>query len=120
MQATSSPAPSASIVLTAVGAAGGEAACREWSACCLDTPDPFRRRTHVEALRHDEQTMTKHRPPPPGPRLLRIRAAAAALRVSEKTVRRLIERGELRPHRIGRALRVSEEDLGLYLSRCRA
>ena len=64
--------------------------------------------------------MTKHRPSTSGPRLLRISEAAADLRVSEKTVRRLINRGELRPHRIGRALRVSGEDLSLYLSRCRA
>ena len=56
-------------------------------------------------------------PPPP---LLTVAAAADVLNVSVKTVRRLIDRGDLRPLRIGRALRVSAEDLTLYLHRIRS
>jgi excisionase family DNA binding protein len=43
--------------------------------------------------------------------LLDVPAVARRLDVSEKTVRRLIARGELRAHRIGRLLRISEEEL---------
>lgn len=43
--------------------------------------------------------------------LLDIPAVARRLDVCDKTVRRLIARGELRAHRIGRLLRVSEEEL---------
>jgi excisionase family DNA binding protein len=40
---------------------------------------------------------------------------ARRLNVSEKTVRRLIVRHELRAYRIGRQLRISEEELMRYL-----
>lgn len=52
--------------------------------------------------------------------LLSIMQAADILNVSTKTVRRLIKRGELRPHRIGRAVRLSTEDLSVYLLRIRS
>jgi excisionase family DNA binding protein len=32
-----------------------------------------------------------------------------------KTIRRLIDRGELRQHRFGRAIRVSEDDLAVFI-----
>jgi excisionase family DNA binding protein len=51
--------------------------------------------------------------------LLDIPAVAARLGVSSKTVRRLIGRRELTVHRIGRLLRVSDEDLGSYIVRQR-
>jgi excisionase family DNA binding protein len=51
--------------------------------------------------------------------LLDIAAIAARLGVSTKTVRRLIERGELAVHRIGRQLRVSAADLHSYVARQR-
>jgi excisionase family DNA binding protein len=41
------------------------------------------------------------------------------LGVSTKTVRRLIAAGSLHVHRIGRAVRVSEEDLRSYLNSMR-
>jgi excisionase family DNA binding protein len=47
--------------------------------------------------------------------LLDVPAVARQLDVSEKTVRRLIARGELRAHRIGRLLRISEEELGRFI-----
>jgi excisionase family DNA binding protein len=59
---------------------------------------------------------------PNGPRnqgehgqLLDIPAVARRLDVCDKTVRRLIARGELRAHRIGRLLRVSEEELRRFI-----
>lgn len=55
----------------------------------------------------------------PRPRLLSIDETALELHVSTKTVRRLIERGDLMAHRIGRCLRLSEADLRLYLNRAR-
>jgi excisionase family DNA binding protein len=51
--------------------------------------------------------------------LLDVPAVARRLDVSEKTVRRLIARGELRAHRIGRLLRISEEELGRFLDSSR-
>ncbi len=44
-------------------------------------------------------------------RFYSIKKVAAALDVSEKTVRRMIARGELRAHRVGRQLRIAESDL---------
>ena len=51
--------------------------------------------------------------------LLDVPAVAHRLDVSEKTVRRLIARGELRAYRVGRLLRVSEEELGRFLAASR-
>jgi excisionase family DNA binding protein len=53
------------------------------------------------------------------PRLLAVSEVAALLQVSPKTVRRWIERRELRTHRLGRQLRVSEEDLAAFLGQRR-
>lgn len=57
----------------------------------------------------DDQNMT--------PLLLTLGGAAAALSVSPRTVRRLLEAGELTPIRIGRSLRVSTADLQVYIDR---
>jgi excisionase family DNA binding protein len=51
--------------------------------------------------------------------LLKIEQVADILSISIKTARRLIERGELRSHRIGKAIRVSREDLRAYLNATR-
>ena len=51
--------------------------------------------------------------------LLSVQAVADLLGVSTKTVRRLFARGDLKPHRIGGSLRISEEDLRAYLAHCR-
>ena len=59
-------------------------------------------------------------PPSRLPRLLDLPDAAKALRVSVKTVRRWIEQRELRVHRLGRQLRISEEDLAAFVNRSRA
>lgn len=58
--------------------------------------------------------------PKPRLRLLSVDETALELNISTKTVRRLIERGELLVHRIGRCLRVREDDLLLYLRGSRA
>ena len=53
------------------------------------------------------------------PRLLTVRAIADRLQVAEKTIRRLITAGELPTHRIGGCVRVSEDDLLVFLSMAR-
>jgi excisionase family DNA binding protein len=53
--------------------------------------------------------------PARSPRLLSVQAVAAYLDMSEKTVRRLVARGDLPSHRIGRLLRISEPDLRAFL-----
>jgi excisionase family DNA binding protein len=50
------------------------------------------------------------------PRLLTVPEVAAGLRVSTKTVRRMVEKGEIQAVRIGRAIRISEAD---YVCRTR-
>jgi excisionase family DNA binding protein len=52
-------------------------------------------------------------------RLLTIQAVAADLNVSMKTVRRLIEDGKLQVHRIGRAIRIAEDELVLFVHRAK-
>ena len=53
------------------------------------------------------------------PRLLAVTDVAQRLQVSSKTARRWIERRDLRTHRLGRQLRVPEEDLVAFLSQRR-
>jgi excisionase family DNA binding protein len=48
--------------------------------------------------------------------LLSVASVAERLDVSSKTVRRVIAAGKLRAHKVGRQVRVSEEDLALYLA----
>lgn len=55
----------------------------------------------------------------PPPHMLDVAAVAQHLDVSTKTVRRLITAGELPAHRIGRSLRISADDLHLFLKRRR-
>ena len=45
------------------------------------------------------------------PRLLTIPEVADHLKISTKTVRRWIDRGDLHAYRVGRQLRIAEEDL---------
>ena len=47
--------------------------------------------------------------------LLTISEVAEVCRLSTRTVRRWIERGELPAHRLGRQLRISEKDLKIFL-----
>lgn len=61
-------------------------------------------------------------PPPPAmrPRLISVVDVADRLGVSEKTVRRMITRGDLPAHRIGKLLRVSEQALETLLTHSQA
>jgi len=52
-------------------------------------------------------------------RLFSIKGIGPLVGVSSKTIRRWIERGELHFHRLGRQLRISEEDLLAFLSKHR-
>jgi len=58
--------------------------------------------------------------PSPLPRLLVLRDVARTLQVSIRTVRRWVELGDLRVHKLGRQLRVSEEDLVAFISKRRS
>ncbi|MBR0649632.1 helix-turn-helix domain-containing protein [Roseomonas terrae] len=51
--------------------------------------------------------------------MLSVAAIAERLDVCERTVRRLIQAGHLKPLRVGRCLRISEEDLQTYMAGCR-
>ena len=51
------------------------------------------------------------------PDFLTIDEIAQRLKVSTKTVRRWIDRGELRVYRLGGQIRVSEEDLFLFMNK---
>jgi excisionase family DNA binding protein len=53
------------------------------------------------------------------PRFLSVHEVHEQLGVSAKTVRRWIERGELHVHRLGRQLRISEEDLAAFIAQYR-
>jgi excisionase family DNA binding protein len=44
-----------------------------------------------------------------------VTEAATALRVSTKTVRRMLDRGELDCVRVGRLVRIRAEDIGHYI-----
>ena len=63
-----------------------------------------------------ENAGTKTDPSPEqAERFLSIAEVAVRLDVSEKTVRRMIERGDLRAHPVGRLIRVAERSLAAYL-----
>jgi excisionase family DNA binding protein len=53
------------------------------------------------------------------PRMLAVTDIAETMRVSTRTVRRWIDSGDLRVHRLGRQVRVSEEDLAAFLNQRR-
>ncbi len=55
----------------------------------------------------------------PSAKLLTVRQTAEILLVCDKTVRRLINAELLRAMRVGRSLRISDDDLQVYLARCR-
>lgn len=50
-------------------------------------------------------------------RLLRVQEVAEAMRVSNMTVYRLIQSGELVATRVGRSYRIRERDVDAYLTR---
>jgi len=56
----------------------------------------------------------------PGPRLLSVATVALHLGVSEKTVRRLVDDGQLPTHRVGRLIRISETDLAAFIAHSRS
>lgn len=54
---------------------------------------------------------------PAGDRLLTVSEVAAAMRVSNMTIYRLIKSGELPAVRVGRNYRIREGDVAAYLAR---
>ena len=79
---------------------------KDWSSG-VPGDHPMQRRIRVKRL----APLQSSRPMP----LHDVPAIARRLNVSEKTVRRLIDRNELRAYRIGRQLRISEEELIRFL-----
>jgi excisionase family DNA binding protein len=53
--------------------------------------------------------------PSPVARLLTVAEAATALRVSTKTIRRMLDRGELRRVSVGPLIRIHAEDIEQYI-----
>ncbi len=83
-------------------------------------------RDHTSPASQERDATPRRRATPPQPvtaarlpRLLAVNEVAQLLQVSTKTVRRWIERRELRTHRLGRQLRVAEEDLAAFLGQRR-
>ncbi len=60
-------------------------------------------------------TVPKTMPPETTDRLFTVQGVAHRLRVSTKTVRRWVASRELPAHRLGRQLRISEQDLRRFL-----
>ena len=56
-----------------------------------------------------------HKSQRPAPEFLTVEQIADQLAVSRMTIYRLVERGELPAHRIGRSIRVREKDFDAYL-----
>lgn len=52
----------------------------------------------------------------PVPRLLSMQDLAERLSVSSKTISRWIASGDLRAHRLGRQIRIAEEDANVFVA----
>lgn len=59
---------------------------------------------------------TKHAPPAEPTQALSLTRAAARLDVGERTVRRMVDRGDLPTIRVGRLVRVLEADVERFLA----
>jgi excisionase family DNA binding protein len=68
---------------------------------------------------HPSRPPRRDPPARPMPRLLTVDQVAEYLAVCSRTVRRRIVEGELTVHRIGRSLRIAEDDLRRYLAGAR-
>ncbi len=55
----------------------------------------------------------------PLPALYSITETAELLKVSHRTVRRWIEKGDLTAHRFGRQIRITDSDLVAFIRQCR-
>jgi excisionase family DNA binding protein len=64
-------------------------------------------------------TDRRRREPATLPRLLTVPQAADALSVCERTSWRWIEAGEIEIYRLGRVVRIAEDELVRFLERCR-
>ena len=64
-------------------------------------------------------TDRRRRGPATLPQLLTVPQSADALKVCERTVWRWIEAGEIETYRLGRAVRIAEDELVRFLERSR-
>ena len=55
----------------------------------------------------------------PLPALYSVAETAKFLKVSPRTVRRWIEKGDLTAHRFGRQIRITDSDLVTFIRQCR-
>ncbi len=55
----------------------------------------------------------------PLPGLYSVTETAKLLKVSPRTVRRWIEKGDLKMHRFGRQIRITDSDLVTFIRQCR-
>ncbi len=55
----------------------------------------------------------------PLPALYSVTETAKLLKVSPRTVRRWIEKGDLTAHRFGRQIRITDSDLVTFIRQCR-
>ncbi len=55
----------------------------------------------------------------PLPALYSVTETAKLLKVSPRTVRRWIEKGDLTVHRFGRQIRITDSDLVTFIRQCR-
>lgn len=80
-----------------------------------------RRSTHraLELRAGDAGALAQQQGEDPLPILHSISTVARRLDVSEKSVRRYIERGRLPAYKIGGQIRIAEEDVRAFLSLCR-
>jgi excisionase family DNA binding protein len=76
-----------------------------WASKTLDLNEPS------EPARFDAAGAVRARPTSVAS-LMTVAEAATALRVSTKTIRRMLNRGELRRVKVGRLVRIREDDIG--------
>ncbi len=55
----------------------------------------------------------------PLPALYSVTETAKLLKVSPRTVRRWIKKGDLKVHRFGRQIRITDSDLVTFIHQCR-
>ena len=72
----------------------------------------------LRSVRTSPGTVSLPDPVSPAPPLLCVEDAAVVLKVSSKTIRRLVARGDLRAVRIGRSVRIPSSEIDRLISAC--
>lgn len=85
----------------------------------FDSLSAYVRHVERQLCCHLEPSVERMSRPQHQLQLLSVKQVASHLGVSAKTVRRMITRGDLPQHRVGRNVRVSQEDLRAYANSIR-